>query len=170
MFGGALIASKYDFQTTLISAHLLMKNPFSLCPLLLLFSCQVISDSCNPTDCSPPGSSVHGISQARILEWVAISFSRDFPDPGTELLFPALAGRLFTNEPSILHPFFMVQAFTFSDLMTTAIGYLCMCAQSCTTLWNPWTITHHAPLSMEFSRQEYWSGLPFPPLGDLSRD
>ena len=31
---------------------------------------------CNPTDCSPPGSSLHGISQARILEWVAIFFSR----------------------------------------------------------------------------------------------
>ena len=33
-------------------------------------------------DCSPPGSSVHGILQARILEWVAIPFSRDLPDPG----------------------------------------------------------------------------------------
>ena len=32
--------------------------------------------SCDPVDCSPPGSSVHGIFQARILEWVAISFSR----------------------------------------------------------------------------------------------
>ena len=31
---------------------------------------------CDPMDCSPPGSSVHGISQARILEWVAISYSR----------------------------------------------------------------------------------------------
>ena len=31
---------------------------------------------CNPVDCSPPGSSVHGILQARILEWVAISFSK----------------------------------------------------------------------------------------------
>ena len=31
---------------------------------------------CDPLDCSPPGSSVHGILQARILEWVAISFSR----------------------------------------------------------------------------------------------
>ena len=31
---------------------------------------------CNPTDCSPPGSSIHEISQGRILEWVAISFSR----------------------------------------------------------------------------------------------
>ena len=32
---------------------------------------------CNPVDCSPPGSSVDGISQARILEWVAISFFKD---------------------------------------------------------------------------------------------
>ena len=33
---------------------------------------------------------------------------------------------------------------------------------------TPWTITHQAPLSMGFSRQEYWSGLPCPPSGDLS--
>ena len=39
---------------------------------------------CDPMDCSPPGSSAHGILQARILEWVAISFSRDLPNPGTE--------------------------------------------------------------------------------------
>ena len=32
---------------------------------------------------------------------------------------------------------------------------------------TPWTVAHQAPLSMEFSRQEYWSGLPFPSLGDL---
>ena len=31
----------------------------------------------------------------------------------------------------------------------------------------PWTVAHQAPLSVEFSRQEYWSGLPFPPPGDL---
>ena len=36
----------------------------------------VVSHSCNPMDCSPPGSSVHGILQARILEWVAIYFFR----------------------------------------------------------------------------------------------
>ena len=40
-----------------------------------------------PMDCSSPGSSVHGISQARILEWVAIYFSRDLPNPGIK---PAL--------------------------------------------------------------------------------
>ena len=43
---------------------------------------------CDPTDYSPPGSSVHGISQARILEWVAISSSRDLPDPGIQLANP----------------------------------------------------------------------------------
>ena len=58
------------------------------------FSCQVMSDSCNPIDCSP-SSSVCGILQARILEWIAISFSRELPDPGIEpssLMSPALAG------------------------------------------------------------------------------
>ena len=39
---------------------------------------------CNPMDCSPPGSSVHEILQARILEWVVISFSGDLPDPEME--------------------------------------------------------------------------------------
>ena len=39
---------------------------------------------CDPMDCSLPGSSVQGIFQARVLEWVAISFSRDLPDPGIE--------------------------------------------------------------------------------------
>ena len=36
---------------------------------------------CDPMDCSPPGSSVHGILQARILEWVAIPSSRGSPQP-----------------------------------------------------------------------------------------
>ena len=47
---------------------------------------------------------------------------------------------------------------------------VCVCVlgtQSCLTLATPWTIAHQAPLSMEFSRQESWSGLPFPSLGDL---
>ena len=39
------------------------------------FSCSVVSNSCDPVDCSLPGSSAHGILQARILEWAAISFS-----------------------------------------------------------------------------------------------
>ena len=47
------------------------------CQMLLLFSGSVIFwPFCNPMDCSPPGSSIHGIFQARILEWVAIFYSR----------------------------------------------------------------------------------------------
>ena len=53
----------------------------------LLQSCLTL---CNPMNCSVPGSSVHGILQATILEWVAISFSRDLPDPGIEHESPAL--------------------------------------------------------------------------------
>ena len=49
-------------------------------------------------DCSPQGSSVHGILQARTQEWVAM-FSRDLPDPGIEPTSPALAGGFFTAEP-----------------------------------------------------------------------
>ena len=53
----------------------------------------------NPMDCSPPGSSAHGISKARILEWVAISFSRGSSDQGIIPESPALAGRFFITEP-----------------------------------------------------------------------
>ena len=49
-----------------------------------------MADSCDPIDCSLPGSSVHGILQARIMEWVAISSPGDLPDPGIELRSPAL--------------------------------------------------------------------------------
>jgi len=49
-------------------------------------------------DCSPPGYSVHGILQARILEWVAISFSRDLTNPGIKPTSPELAGGFFTTE------------------------------------------------------------------------
>ena len=41
------------------------------------------------------------------------------------------------------------------------------CAQPCPTLQPQWTVACQAPLSMGFPRQEYWSGLPFPPPGDL---
>ena len=54
----------------------------------------------NPLDCNPPGFSVHGILQARILEWVTFPPPGDLPDPGIEpmsFMFPALAGRFFTT-------------------------------------------------------------------------
>ena len=82
-------------------------------------SCPTPSD---PMDCSLPGSSVHGILQARVLEWGATAFS-DLPVPS---------------------------CFNHVGLFATL-----------------WTLAHHAPLSMGFSRQEYWNGLQCPPPGDL---
>ena len=58
-----------------------------------------------PMDCSPLGSSVHGILQTRILEWGAISFSGHLPDPGIKLVSlvsPSLAGRFFTTSTTWL--------------------------------------------------------------------
>ena len=54
-----------------------------------------LSDSLRPVDCSPPGSSVHGILQARLLEWVAISFSRGSSWPRDWTQVSRIAGRRF---------------------------------------------------------------------------
>ena len=54
-----------------------------------------MSDSLRPVDCSPPGSSIHGILQARILEWVAISFSRGSSQLGNRAQVSRIAGRRF---------------------------------------------------------------------------
>ena len=53
----------------------------SLVVILVTKLCLIL---CNPIDYSLPGSSVHGISQAKILEWIAFSFLRNFPDPRIE--------------------------------------------------------------------------------------
>ena len=76
---------------------------------------------CDPIDCSPPGSPVPGILQARTLEWVAISCSSAWK---WEVKVKSLSGvRLSVT---------------------------------------PWTAAYQDPLSMGFSRQEYWSGVPLP--------
>ena len=59
-------------------------------------SCLILCDS---MDSSPPGSSVHGIFQARILKHVVIPSPGDRPNPGVEPSFPALAGGFFTTVP-----------------------------------------------------------------------
>ena len=51
---------------------------------------------CDSMDCSPPGSSIHGIFQARVLEWVAISFYRGSSSPRDQTHVSCIAGRLFT--------------------------------------------------------------------------
>ena len=119
--------------------------------------------------CSPPGSYVQGIFQARTLEWVAISFSRGSSRPRDQTLVSCITNGLLhcrqilywlshqgspqrinwihihnPVHPSMLSHFSHVQLFE--------------------TLWN---VAHQAPLSMGFPRQEYWSGLTCPPLEDL---
>ena len=71
--------------------------------ILWLFCCLfvvLVTKSCltlgNPMDCSQPGSSVYGISQARILEWVAISFSRGSTQPRDRIWVSHIAGWFFT--------------------------------------------------------------------------
>ena len=48
--------------------------------------------------------------------------------------------------------------------------YVCACSVMSNFLWPPWTVARQAPLSMEFPRQEYWIGLPFPTPGDLPNE
>ena len=109
---------------------------------------------CDPMDCGPPGSSVHGIFLARILECIAIPFSRGiFQTQGSNLSLlncRKILYHLSTKEA----PLFMLL------LLLSRFSHVRLCV----TLW---TEVHQAPLSMQFSRQEYWSRLPCPPPGDL---
>ena len=59
----------------------------------------VMSDSCDPMDCSPPASSVHGILQARIQEWNSVPFSRGSPRSKDRTQVFCIAGRFFTILP-----------------------------------------------------------------------
>ena len=58
-----------------------------------------MSDSLQPLDCSSPGSSVHGIVQARILEWMPFLAPGDFPNPGIEPGSPVLQADSLLSEP-----------------------------------------------------------------------
>ena len=70
------------------------------CCCLVAHSCPTL---CDPMDCSPPGSSVHGISQARILEWVAISFSRGSSRPRDPPTSPVWQAAFFFFFLSLSH-------------------------------------------------------------------
>ena len=60
---------------------------------------QLCPTLCDPMDCSLPGSSVQGILQARVLQWVSIFFPRRFPDPGIKPGSPALQADALPSEP-----------------------------------------------------------------------
>ena len=106
---------------------------------LCFFSCVVVQSLsrvwlfCDPMDCSPPGSIVCGILQARVLEWVAIPFSRGSSWPSDWTLVFCIADRFFT---------FWVNRFTLCTVLT-----LCTFSsvQSLSRVWLlaiPWTAAH----------------------------
>ena len=73
-----------------------------LSPVACVLGCSVMSNYFNPVDCNPPGSSVHGILQARILGRVPFPSPGHLSHPGTETVFPAFpthADGLFTTMP-----------------------------------------------------------------------
>ena len=78
---------------SLVSLHCVPLGWCHLCENEVAQSCPTL---CNPLDCSPLGSSVHGIFQARILEWVAIFFSRGSSQPSDRTRVSRLTGRCFT--------------------------------------------------------------------------
>ena len=108
---------------------------------------QLCPTLCDPMDRSPPGSSVYGMLQARILEWVAMLSSRGSSQPRdwTCVSYISCIDRFFTSS-------------------TTWEAQTCHRARAqslklCPTLCDLWTVACQAPLSMGFSRHEYWSGL-----------
>ena len=79
------------------------QNRVSVCVFGCVWVCVLVTQSCptlcDPMGCSPSRSSVHGIFQARILEWVAISFSRGSSWPQDRTQVSCIRGRLFTIWP-----------------------------------------------------------------------
>ena len=82
----------------LVSEWVLYPNSKHTCMFVLVAqSCPTL---CSPMDYSPPGSSVHGIVQARILQWVAISFSRGASRPRDQTQVSCIVGRIFHWNPN----------------------------------------------------------------------
>ena len=109
-------------------------------------------------DCSLPESSAPGILQERILEWVAMPSPGDLPNPRIEPMLPVspgLADGFFTLESPGKPKYLYVHA-----CMLNLLSHVWLFV----TLW---TIAHQSPLSLGFSRQEYWNALPCLPPGDL---
>ena len=97
----------------------------------LLQSCPTL---CHPIDGSPPGSSVHGILQSRILDWVAISFSRGTSQPRDWTLVSCLTGRFFTIWATGKCNFCQVRVLSFYVGKTVTFSLalaLCVCVCVC---------------------------------------
>ena len=97
-----------------------------------------------------------GFSRQEFCSGLPFPSPGDLPVPGIEPGSPALEADALTSEPPG-KPIF-VCTYVFSSVQSLSRVRLFV---------TPWTVAHQAPPSMEFSRQEYWSGLPFPSPGDL---
>ena len=94
------------------AAAFLFSNVLSLLFHLRVKSLQWCLTLCDPTDCSPPGSSVHGILQAKLLERVAMKGTLLTQEPNPSLMSLVLAGGFFTTSPTWEAP-----SFIYSTLM-----------------------------------------------------
>ena len=122
--------------------------------MLVVQSCLIL---CDPMDCSLPGSSVHGILQAGILKWFTRLSSRGLPHAGIKPASPASTVGFVITEP----PWKPISCVLGSNKVKVK-------SLSCVQFFaTPWTVDYQAPQPMEFSRQEYWSVLPFLSPGDL---
>ena len=132
-------------------------SKFTLSYLVLVIqSCPTL---CDPRDYSPPSFSVHGILQARILEWDAIPFSSGSSQSRDGTQVTCIASRLFTIWTTREDQFILRPQERKNE---------CEVAQSCPTPYDPMDyIAFQVPPSMGFLRQKYWNGLPFLLLGDL---
>ena len=113
---------------------------------------------CDPMDCSPPGSSSHGISQARTSEWFAISSAGDLPEAEIKPESPKWGEGFFTTAPPGKPMLLMTTCSNpckLQLLLLSRFRRIRLCA-------TPKTAAHQAPPSLGFSRQEHWSGLPLP--------
>ena len=120
--------TKMLFNYSLYSPHCTLHTSVclvtQLCPTL-----------CDPMDCSPPGSSVHGIFQARILEWVAISFSRESSWPRDWTWISCVACRLFTIWVTMeVCTFYLFYIWKFVPLN---LSHLFFFSLHCPLLWQP---------------------------------
>ena len=126
-------------------------------------SCSVMSDSLWPHGlCTLPGSSVHGILQGRILAAAAAAAAKSLQSCLT-LCDPVDGSPPGSPVPGILQARTLEWvAISFSSAWK---GKWKVKSLSCVRLFvTPWTAAYQAPPSMEFSWQEYWSGVPLPSL------
>ena len=101
----------------------------------LWFSHWVVSDCCDPMDCSLPGSSVHGILQERILKWVVISFSRGSSQPKNQTWVSCIAGRFFTDWATREAQLLKMQRISDATILRRI---MCCCVGTVSEAWPVW--------------------------------